>query len=43
MMVSPIVLISGASGRSLGTGRTDTNTAMRPSTPQAIIAPSIAT
>ena len=36
-MVSPIVLISGASGRSLLTGRTATETAMMPSIAQAIM------
>ena len=41
-MVSPIVLISGASGRSFGTGRTATKTESTPSIAQAIIAPSSA-
>ena len=39
-MVSPIVLISGASGRSFGTGRIATNTESTPSAAQATIAPS---
>ena len=41
-MVRPIVLISGASGRSFGTGRIATNTEITPSAAQATIAPSSA-